>query len=198
MKNFIVIPVLLLMINCHSQKYNIEDENTYEILSFLINKYAKPIAPPPPLDISDHTSDSIKRIQTEKLHNKKMTVAIYPTMNPLTEKLEIDTLNLDELDNFTRAYPIEIPKIDYVNNYNLILADTLRLKKNSNFSNYKYFHEFDILLQFSRIAFDQDKTRAIVIMSYNYSPLNGGSVLLFLKKFNGKWHISKRINLEIS
>ena len=62
----------------------------------------------------------------------------------------------------------------------------------------KGYDKYDIIINFSRIAFNENNTKAIVIMGVGFGKLNGFSAMYFLEKKNDKWYIKYEKGLTIS
>ncbi|MCD8434113.1 hypothetical protein LNJ03_02195 [Tenacibaculum dicentrarchi] len=62
----------------------------------------------------------------------------------------------------------------------------------------KGFDKCDVALSFSRIAFNKEKKKAIVIVATSFGRLNGFSTLYFLQKEKGIWEIKCEEGLTIS
>ncbi|WP_062056229.1 hypothetical protein [Aquimarina longa] len=57
---------------------------------------------------------------------------------------------------------------------------------------------FDKLINFSQISFNQNYTKAVLIVGVNMGPLNGYTSLVFLEKINDAWQIKDIDTFSIS
>ena len=62
----------------------------------------------------------------------------------------------------------------------------------------KGFDKYNVIIKFSRVAFNKNKTKASVIMGVSFGRLNGFSAIYFLEKKKDKWMIKCEKGLSIS
>jgi hypothetical protein len=179
--------------------------NTNEILITLYDTLAQPTLPKfPPLPEGYTVEDSLqitKKIIAlkEEQSKKNITVAI-PAYLSSGKNLEVDYLKID--DEFTNliiqlksleAKPLDLSIIKTERNDSIIEYDEHLL--DPQVSDYL---KFDLLISFSRIAFNESGNKAVVIGSRSTSGLAGHSALYFFERKKGKWKIIKSIGIWIA
>tara|TARA_R110000796_G_scaffold41772_4_gene103658 strand:- start:276528 stop:277124 length:597 start_codon:yes stop_codon:yes gene_type:complete len=195
----IIIPlVYLFSIGCKDISKSNEDIETHAIVSLLIDKYAKPIVPPPSPNLSDSTfnakSDSIKKILENKDYlNLPLIVCIDTILTPFRGKIE-DISNFNTI--LTKLDKLESNKILNINK----IEPTRKVQIHSFNTNVDDFkkNEIDMILSFSNIAYNENITEAALIFGLSRGRLSGFTSLIILKKNKGKWEIILTKNLSIS
>jgi len=189
---------------------SIEKENTYQVLSLLINEYtsnSKKIIfniPPPPngtkLKQKLSIKDSLllyKQFYEETI--KQKVIALKPKMfgidkkHPFKEVCNINQKFLNSFFNLKDSKKINLNKINLNKKDSLIYYSDSYKKMRT-----KGFDKIDICLNFSRINFDRDYKEAIVIVGLSYGKLDGFSAIYFLEKKKGNWYIKCEKELSIS
>jgi len=218
-----IIILVFLFFSCKKENIlSAEEDNTYKVLSVLYNNlcrqkmiyFAFP-APPPNPNIS---WDSIKKnmeldrkIEKDTLRiiddlikkNGRLIVAINSTLFvPYTDDFKNEHFK-EYLDNYSEIFysfkkikdtlPIDVSKIP-INKYSYILPYQEYYSKMPK----RGYDKYDIIINFSRIAFNENNTKAIVIMGVGFGKLNGFSAMYFLEKKKGKWFIKHEKGLSIS
>ncbi len=219
------VPIIILgflFFSCKKENIISKEENTYKVLSVLYNDltrqeiiYSAFPPPPPPPNIS---WDSIKKIMAEdkKIEkdtvriinnlikkNGRLIVAINPTLFvPYPDEFKKEHFK-EYLDDYSEIFysfkeikdtlPIDVSKIP-LNKYSYILPYQEFYSKMPK----KGYDKYDIILNFSRIAFNKKNTKAIVIMGVGFGKLNGFSAMYFLENTKGKWFIKHVKGLSIS
>lgn len=173
------------------------------------------LPPPPPLsgDYSQKEIDSINSLYVnlinriasqavqKKIKPKKKIVAIAKTHRG-SEKYEfkLDSTFSDYKQVFEKFKTLKedkkfcINRIYTTRNDSIIYFNDSLLTKDS-----RDFNKFDFYVGFSRVAFNDEYDKAMVVVSANVSKLAGASVLDFLEKsFNGRWVIKFKKGLTIS
>ena len=186
----------LLIASCDSHLAE-NNEERYKILSLLIDEFGKPIIPPnevlglPPF--SEQQIDSI--------HNQKLNIGIYPVLQNVSSEFK----NLNSYDDSFHALirelakddsnlKIEISNLRLSKPYNPIIVDTIQLKNDR----YYIKDNYDKLITFSNIAFDENLQKAAIVISVNMGPLNGISSLVLLEKKKDLWYIKSSRTFLIS
>jgi hypothetical protein len=210
LKLFILLfGILLLFVNCEK-----EEKYTYDIISLFYNDLTfvsdVPMFPPP-LKYSDEgklrtkitKKDSLRIIKFFKERvKKKQIIAVIPTMETsVPRKINLKPECLEEYGGLLEGFfkmeniqnKIEISKIK--NNR----KDSIMYFKNEYLSmRSKEFDQFDILLSFSQIKFNNKLDKAIIIASRSTSKLSGFNSIYFLERKNGVWAIKCIKGLTIS
>ncbi|MGY0427253.1 MAG: hypothetical protein ACWIPI_10580 [Polaribacter sp.] len=92
------------------------------------------------------------------------------------------------------AKNIDISKIYTNRNDSIFYFDNKILTKDS-----REFYKFDVLMNYSRVIFNKNYNKAIIVASASISKLAGSTVLFFLiKTKNGRWIIKYDKSLSIS
>jgi len=224
MKLKIAIIILgFLFFSCKKENFesseNSEKENNYKVISVLYHKICKDImtfyafpAPPPNPNIS---WDSIKKIMELDKKIEKDTVK---TIDELIKKngkiiVAIDSVltqhwteNTQSLKNYN-GYG-ELLK-QFVSNKDTLNIDVSKITSNKYASSISYredfkqlqmkgFEKLNINLSFSKVQFNKEKNKEIVIMGARFGKLNGFSAIYFLEKKKNKWVIKYEKGLSIS
>lgn len=211
MKRLIFLFFILVLHAC-DKSIEQEKKNTNQILSLLYGQLAEPmepVFPPPPPDSLDYvftSKDSIRidslitQIKKERAE-RRFIVAIdslnkpYPNVsqNNIDKKCEGFLEILSKLQQQEDTLKIDISKIENTRNDSIVYFKEELLTEDS-----RDFFKFDMLLSFSRIAFNEDYTKAVLKVSESRSKLAGSSSIYFLEKINGKWQIKCTKELMIS
>ncbi|QMU62952.1 MAG: hypothetical protein GKR88_00800 [Flavobacteriaceae bacterium] len=219
-KIFILFTIVFLsFLGCNSHNNsNYELEEIYNVLgtlsSYITNKkmvfYALP-APPPIEKVSldsiielYRNKDTTKLINSLVKKNGRLIVAVDPKLNPpylldakkyyLQKCLKQDFNEVySNFKSIKDTVDIDVSKIQ-MDNYSFIIPYRDHYKSLTR----KGCEKFNVLLKFSRIAFNKDYTKAIVIMSAGFGKLNGFSAVYFLDKDGSTWVIKCDKGLTIS
>jgi hypothetical protein len=180
-------------------------ENTNEILITLYDTLAQPALPKfPPLPEGCTIEDSLQITNKiialkEEQSKKNITVAI-PAYLSSGKNLEVDYLTIDdEFKNLIiqlkslEAKPLDLSLLKNHRKDSVIEYDEHLL--DPQVSDYL---KFDLLISFSRVAFNESGNKAVVIGSRNTSGLAGHSALYFFEREKGKWKIIKSMGIWIA
>ena len=189
MKKVFILFIVLSIVSCK----NTNNTTTNEIIAFMIDKKARPLPPPPP--INDTTTTVISKKVMDSLFKIKLKVAVYPKLEELSKaslrhKLS-DRYNKIFKDSILKPISIDLNGIYSNKGHNIILADTIEVKKS------KDFKDFDQLFWFSNFYFSEDKQRVLFSLGISRSRLAGSSALYVLKKEENTWVTEYFKNLEI-
>jgi len=209
MRKFLLLFIILFSCNIDNEK---EEKNKYQILSLLYDRLAQPtdpVFPPPPPDSLNYvfTSKDSARINStiekfiKERDGRRQIVAIYPQLNPYIggsrKERGKDCSEYDEAINklisLKDSLKIDIDKIITRRNDSIIYFKKELLDEYS-----RDFYKFDALISFSRVAFNEDFMKAVVVGSISHSKLAGVSVLYFLEKINDTWEVRCTKELSIS
>jgi len=180
MKNLILLIFTMLIVSCTNKT---KGNNVSEVISFMIDKKAFPL-PPPPLN---GTSSKVK----DSLLNLKLKVALFPIM----EDVEVEKIP-EEYRYILKNQDGDFEKLRQENVYSkkghqIIMADTIELKKS------KDFNSFDLLFHFSKLYYSKDKQKVFFELGVSRSRLAGQSTFYVLKKQNDKWGVEYSKPLSI-
>ncbi len=200
-KHFLSIVLIVgLFFNCKTDQANHDEDMVTEVLVFLIEAKAIPLpSPPKPSNksssdwqISQHVIDSLKKVN--------LRVAIYPELTKPNVSLKFNQLNIPkgyneiirQFHSLAKRKNIPIKSINQNSRHEVFLADTLIL------NNSKDWKDFDILFQFSNIAFNKSFDKAAFTVGISQSSLSGyGNLYLLEKDKDGRWNINRSFPLEI-
>jgi|TARA_B110000093_G_C12810997_1_gene342834 hypothetical protein len=179
MKNLIKLFFILLIVSCNKKT---NDINFNEIISFMIDKEAFPLIPPPALN--DTTTINYKKF--DSLYQTKLKIALYPALDSFSEK-ELKSIPEKYQDVFNiqnnSQEKIKLNELISEKGHQIILADTVELKK------YKDFKDFDLLFWFSNFYFSKDNQKVLFTLGVSQSRLAGSSAIYVLKKEDEKWMV---------
>jgi len=189
MKKVFILFIVLSIVSCK----NTNNTTTNEIIAFMIDKKARPLPPPPP--INDTTTTVISKKVMDSLFKIKLKVAVYPKLEELSKaslrhKLS-DRYNKIFKDSILKPISIDLNGIYSNKGHNIMLADTIALKKHQSYDS------FDLLFWFSNFYFSEDKQKVFFTLGISRDYLNGYSALYVLKKEENTWVTEYYKNLEI-
>jgi hypothetical protein len=209
-KIFCLFVLFNLYYSCKYNNNKDEEENTYQILSLLLNEYtanSKKLTftiPPPPNGTKSKYNFSVKdslslykRFYEETI--KQKVIALESKMFEMNEKYyfkedcNVNQKLLQSFFNLKHSKNINLDKIVLHKKDSLIYYTDNHRKMQT-----RGFDEIDICLNFSRISFDRNHKQAILILGISYSKLNGFSAMYFLEKRKGNWYIKCVKELGIS
>ena len=192
----LILSFLLLLFSC-TKENSLKERNIYQIVSLLVDDFGRPfIPPPPPNEINTYTD-----IQLDSIFNQKQKISIYPVFQKVNNKfshkkaydVEFNKL-MDSLKDVYFDKKVDISKIKINRPFNLSIIDTIKVRQDR-----RYLEEnFDKLLSFYNISFNEKQTKAVTIIGVGMGTLNGYTSLVFLEKINGKWKIKGVDTFSIS
>lgn len=190
--NKLIVVIGLVFLGCSKVETTVlEDKNTKEIINVLVDKYAKPLTPPPPIGISGKEYEQFlvdRKSNKNRWLNKKMEVAIDPRLSifDMNDKY-LDTILFKEFIGTVqkRIQNKDSKRIDFEitpTRSNVIsFLDTTLVSKEK-------YRNSDVLLAFSRVYFNDDYSKAIIKVHFNRGWSSGFLVYCFLEKGkNGNW-----------
>ncbi len=195
MKKLIVI-LIVTCFTCKKNQENLIKQSQIDLISYIINTKGYAL-PPPHSDTINGWNMSQKTI--DSVLNVSLNVAIYPILGKsnLNKKVNIEHLEEEYKDLIKKSSIIQegeivfIKEINEKSRHNVILADTIILKKS------KDWKEYDLLFNFSNLSFNKEFDKATVVVGISRSSLWGSSKLLLLNKDKEGWEIVKSVKLEI-
>lgn len=216
--------VFVIVISC-SKSDNKEIKNTYLIISKLTKKLSVPLKLPPPIypdsfnidevskeseikgnwktkkdsvEYFEHFGKELKK-RNEELENKKQVIAFYPYLHPINVLTSLSNChNMDYKELYgeaiknTDSIKLDIAKIVIKRNDSIVYFNT-ESDKNS-----RDFFKLQIVLSFSTVTFNEDFTKAVIMVSVSHGKLNGIAILYFLEIRNNEWQIVCEEGLSIS
>ena len=199
-KKLIYVTILLFFVICCQSKSELREKEFQNVLTFLINKKALPLPPAPPLPNDTLGSWKIPKKDIDSLKKVKLNIAIYPNLHrpSISENFEIKNIPKDFKEIINQFYSIgpenyiPIDSINRNSKHNVILADTLLLKKS------KDWKEYDLLFTFSNISFNKKLDKAALTLGISRSSLSGyGALYLLSKDDKNKWSILENYEFEV-
>jgi len=207
MTRFVVLLLIItLLFSC--EESNQEEVNKYKIISLLYDKLAEPsnlIYEPnftgkPYAKKDTVRMDSLYKSIQKKRVKSKYIVAVYPQLVSYTggpykyysnKCADYDKI-MDKLILLKDSTKIDLEKIISNRNDSIISFSQNLIVKNS-----MEFVNFDLLMTFSPIAFDEEYKKAIIVTTKMRSKSSGSTDLYILEKENNQWEIECEINLGI-
>ncbi len=199
-KKIIILAFVSIVFSCKNASN--EDINRYQVISLLFEKIAKPIElvyPPNPSGRpytkkdSMHI-DSLHEVIKKERAKRKFIVAVYPNFNDdIYKKYDSKTFKdvcpqyyklIKDIKFKKNENKIDIDKIKNVRNDSIILFSENLLNQYS-----KEYENFDFLIVFSKIIFNQNYTSATILVHQARGKLAGESILYFLEKIDDNWVI---------
>lgn len=185
------ITYLLTIILCCCTPKKDEGYEKSEIISFMIDKLAFPLIPPPPEN--DFSMEFNKKL-IDSLNKTKLKIGLYPILSSSLKDFE--SLGIPKEYNYLTKKDLQkglisVSNIKSKKGHQIILVDTLQLRKTVDFD------DIDLLFHFSNIYFNETKDRALFELGISTSRLAGSSAVYGLKKENGQWVIGYVKEIEI-
>ncbi|KAA1243379.1 hypothetical protein [Aquimarina sp. RZ0] len=182
---FYCLGIILLFSSCNSER-EIHEENTYEIVSLLVETTGKPMKPPPPPEgVRSRFTDS----QINSILNRSQKVALYPVFNSSkkvfseNKKVSSEYNNLvTNLKNLDKEQLVDLSEVTTSESLKLSIIDTNKLKSEKRYIDKNY----DILIQISAISFNAAYDKAALVLSASRGRLNGSSSIIYMYKVDGK------------
>ncbi len=195
--NFLIFSIFFLVVSCNSSIIDLHDKNSNEILSLLIDEFGKPTVPSREL----YNLKPFSKIQKDSILNQNEKITLFPIQKEIHQKFskkeklgeEFNKL-VDNLSNLKETRKIDLSKIEISRPYQLSIIDTLAIKNDRRYIE----KNFDKLINFSQISFNEHYTKAVLTVGVNMGPMNGYSSLVFLEKINDVWQIKNVDTYSIS
>ncbi|WP_282079577.1 hypothetical protein [Aquimarina algiphila] len=186
--------ILILTFSCTSIEEE-REKNQYEIISILIEHFGKSDFPPPP----PGRSYTFSKIQLDSIRSQKQNIALYPVLKDSNDnflKSDSDDFNIltQNLKNLKEKIFIDISKINLKTAHNISILDTLKLASDRN----SVYNDFNKIISFSQISFNQEYTKAVLVVGVSKGYLNGYASLVFLEKIDNIWQIKGTDTFSIS
>ncbi|WP_144439133.1 hypothetical protein [Lutibacter profundi] len=182
---FIMLSSLFLS-SCDSN----EDKDIEDIVSLLIKKSIE--------DDMLYKNDSLM-IKENLFINGKFIVAVHNEMTPILNNFGLRKHQNEFKETFQKLQSLkQSKKINFQidNSLKDVLITDFTPELREDFSKGKIYKSYHMVNSFSRVAIVNNK--ALATYSISYSPLDGISYLVYLKKENGTWYIFDRQLLSIS
>lgn len=203
-----LVNVIIVAFTTSCEKRISQEKELYEVLNFVYPLLTKEIPPPekppqPPLGSDSLGTKVNKALATSSPRNlyadRKQIIAIKLDLEDidLVKPLIVEPKNKDRFSiNQLVVLNVDSLKINRFNpasNDSLVAFDEGLLESQT-----LDYLKFDKLLSFSKVIFNRDYNRAVLIGAVGTSGLATSSHLIFLKKTDGKWEIIETQLLEIS
>lgn len=186
------IILAFVIISCNNTNKISDDE--YDIFSLLINELSIPLIAPPSFEELNSPKKLLKAKDSLEylVKNKKVNVLIYSRFQDISEESKKINENEYTFSELLEADVIGEEKLITKNNINLYFTDNPETLKK------KDLLKHDILLQFTKVYFNENHNKAIVEVANSRGSMSISKVLYFLKKVNDIWIIEKSKLLFIS
>lgn len=187
--------IMFLLLSCKKLENRVEDE-TYKVVSMLVNSYAIPVLPPPPITPStnklDEKFDALKKITNFKNED----INIY--LNYLTIQVEGENI---EINNQKTYKIIDIKDSNFI--MKSLDTSKIKVRKNIKFHNQDMtdpvdFNRVDMVLSFSKINFSPLLDKAVLVIGVSRGNLSGFTSIILCEKINDKWIVTEDRMLSIS
>lgn len=212
MSNVIKVNILILIIVLNSCSVKKSDEkiqeNTYEILSTIIDEYATPklIIPPPPLEgMSDtlkNDRDSIVGLlKTGEWAQQKYFVGLRPLnyewqnkfkKSDVEEKFISLFQKLINRNNHNEDIASLTPSMIKLTRGNIIVPIKSQIRKNDSIWNY-----LNVLISYSNIEFNNLLDKAILVIECSEAEYHRRIILLLMENVEGQWKIRHEYTRKI-
>ncbi|WP_103072709.1 vWA domain-containing protein [Aquimarina sediminis] len=197
MKHLLLSFCVILFFSCRISTEHKKEENTYRILSLLIEEFAKPTIPPREM----YGLKPFTEVQIDSILNQDKKICLFPIQKRTHQKFskkekfdkEFNEL-VNKLKDLEDSREVDLSKIKINRPYQLSIIDTVAMKRDRRYVE----KNFDKLINFSRISFNQGYTKAVIIVGVNMGPLNGYASLVFLEKIDNIWQIKGTDTFSIS
>ncbi len=174
--------------SCESDKSKSEQ---YEVYSVVISEITN--APPPPLSWEKNGEKWNK--YKDSISNVPISLGIINESTPLNRKIHLKESYqndlVSKLNNSDSIINININELKLNERFSLT---SINKKEISSFEDSK----MDVMVFLSNVIFDKELNKAVVVRGISTSGKSGDTVLLILKKVNGKWVIASTKTLSIS
>ncbi|MCQ0112466.1 hypothetical protein SAMN04487906_0011 [Zhouia amylolytica] len=208
-KSILIITAFLIIVGCSKNKNCTKsDMLKYELLTVIIDSFAKPSVTIPPL-VPEGVVDTIKNerdsilnlIKSEEWVNQKNIVAVLPYFYTPNKEVIFKNTYPKEFESLVKDLSVKsgdtILKIDKIKKTRgniFIKAPTLKeLIKDEDLWN-----SFDLRITGSKIVFDADCDKAVTIIGISKGRLNSYNSLVFLEKIDNNWVIVHKETISIS
>ena len=208
---FIIILILefFFQVSCNSKVENQMNEK-YDIMFHLIDKHTLPILvppPPPPNGIKDtlfmERELILDQLRSDEWKNQKQIIAIKTEFDEINHKdIPYHDTNIPSEYNFIFNKYLNDRSDEFINIKNIkstrgnifLEAPSIQNLKN----NPKLWETFDLIVSFSDVKFNLEKTKAVVYMGISYGKLNGWSAYFLLEKRKKTWFVKYSNTFQIS
>ncbi|HEY9186115.1 MAG TPA: hypothetical protein VIM94_12395 [Salegentibacter sp.] len=191
MNKFLLLFFLsILFFSCELFSQNKTQQEEGRIISLLIDELAMPlpVPPPPPKD-----GTPAKKINIDSLEKVKVRLIVDTTMF----QVKINH-NLPEGYNKYKSLKNELKKLPEKS----INKDLIESKKGHHLifgaSLDDYVGKYSQMVTFSRISFNSEFNKAVLLAGHKTHERAGFMNLYLLRKENGKWKIIYKKNVEVS
>ena len=196
-KTIYLISIVFLSNSCNYQE-NIREKNTYEITSLIIENTGGPIKPPPP---PNGQKSRFTKNQIDSIMMRIQKVALFPVFYKVKRDFSKNAKIEDEYNKLVSDFGtiekeefIDLSKIRTSKHLKLSKIDTIKLKSEKRYVDKNY----DILIYFSEISFNEEYDKAALIVGSTRGHLNGSNSIVYMHKVNNVWMIKNVKFLEIS
>lgn len=196
LKFLILCLSLVIQISCSGRQTDLTFENTNAVIALIVDTYAKKLPPPPAPEFQGNINNYNKaNYDSVSTSASSLTVMIDPILH-LENFSEYIKNQPDEYINLKHQIEsdsiVNIDSIYSTKGHQIIVADQELLNKPLGFKEYYW------LFSFSKIYFNKDYSKSMVLVGIQNGPFNGSLTFVGLNKVNNQWAISYTQELEIS
>ncbi|MFI2741960.1 hypothetical protein ACG2LH_04410 [Zhouia sp. PK063] len=210
---FLYILILFFCSNCDTN--NVKQK--YDILSLIYGDLAKPIKPALPFQMMKEKNgdwyfktekDSLNFSNFKnKIESDPIIVAISTIQNNWQQWLSKEHIQKDIPTGFEQLYEKFKKTYQYKKGETITLSNIKKERQQDSIIPFhdslirpdrKDYDQFYMLISFSKVVFNEEQNKAIVLVAMSRSKLDGVSGIYFLRKENGIWKQEKYIGLFIS
>lgn len=196
--------ILLIFASCGEGSNQETLGNTNEILNTLYDTLAHPTTQKlPPLPEGYTVEDSLQITMAftkfREEQSRKIKKIVIPPYLSSGKNLEVDDSKIDnEFKNLViKLRSLESKPLDLSSIKSKGRDSIIEFNENLLDPQVSDYLKFDLLISFSRIAFNESVNKAVVIGTRSTSGLAGHSALYFFEREKGKWRIVKSIGIWI-
>jgi len=183
-----IVPLYIFAFSCT----NNNDKNVYDVV---IDKKIKPLPPLPLPRIGDLTT-KIPKALIDSINKVELDIAVHPFKIDfiLDKEYEIDFKDLGSISLDYFSSKIKVRQADLFGRESL----NFKIVSEPEFNSESIYDKFDGVLQVSTIKYNNDKSEAIIIISYSVAKLSNSTLMYFLKKENNSWNVKEIKSLSVS
>ena len=181
-----------LMISCKFQHPASQKAEEAKIVSLFIDEMAVPF-PLPSMPSEENLQKSIKKTNWDSIKRVATTIVVDTIFFSTHERFELppevdDFQDLVDTIGKLNSQPFKKEEIESEEGHELIFGDSIE----------DFQGDYPQMVYFSRIAFNNDFSRAAVYAGYSSGKLSGYLNLYLLEKKKGRWIIKFKNNIEKS
>lgn len=168
-------------------------DNDQKIYKLVINNVVYPVPPPPPPSTSTEDYQSIGANVIDSISKVPIKVAVYPYEIKFSLTKKSNQIQADSQVTYKESKtPVNFHKL------NARESITLELLKDEEKNISKISERYDGILKVSDIKYNQENTKAIILVAFSRGKLSGSLMQFYLEKENDEWFIISSRTLLVS